>query len=242
MTTTGARTRQVAPRPWTASIVARTTSDPGFTGPAGWTAGSPRGDQHGRDDRTLPDQLSDGTAGEPLLLHEAHGDRAEQREGHGPEHERSTHPGGDPDAHTGDHRHGDRIEAGRGRRTSSPPQPATAAGTSRRSARDRATGSLPVPSHADMGGELGVRLRSDPVDLLQFLDAGEPAVLGPPGEDPLGRDRADSGQGVEIGDRGRVQVDDAHGGATRLGVGAAASLAGRGAGHRTGVVRTSPPG
>ena len=49
-------------------------------------------------------------------------------------------------------------------------------------------------SHTHVWSDLGVRLGSDAINLLQFLDPAEPSVLLPPGENRLGSDRPDSRQ------------------------------------------------
>ena len=49
-------------------------------------------------------------------------------------------------------------------------------------------------SHSHVRGDLGVRLGSDAINLLQFLDPAEPVVLLPPGDNRLGSDGPDSRQ------------------------------------------------
>ena len=55
--------------------------------------------------------------------------------------------------------------------------------------------------------------RADARHLAQLVDAGEPAVRGPPVEDAPGHHRSDSGQGVEVAHRRGVEVDDRRRGA-----------------------------
>jgi hypothetical protein len=55
-------------------------------------------------------------------------------------------------------------------------------------------GGVAGSSHSHVWRDLGVRLGSDAIDLLQFLDPAEPLVLLPPGENRLGGDRPDSRQ------------------------------------------------
>jgi hypothetical protein len=44
-------------------------------------------------------------------------------------------------------------------------------------------------------------------DFLELVDGGEGAVLGAVVEDALGQDRADAGEGVQLGRGGGVEVE-----------------------------------
>ena len=57
------------------------------------------------------------------------------------------------------------------------------------------------------GRELGQGDLADPVHVEELVDRGEGAVLGPPGQDRLGRHRADVGQRLEGDLVGGVEVD-----------------------------------
>jgi hypothetical protein len=56
-------------------------------------------------------------------------------------------------------------------------------------------------------------------NLLELVDGGEGAVLGPVVEDPLGEDGSDAGEGVQLFESGRVEVDGSVGDGRRAGCG-----------------------
>ena len=68
-------------------------------------------------------------------------------------------------------------------------------------------GAVAGGSHAHVWGDLGVRLGSDAINLLQFLNPAEPPVLLPPGENSLGGDRPDPWQLFELRLVGAVQIE-----------------------------------
>ena len=55
--------------------------------------------------------------------------------------------------------------------------------------------------------ELGELLGSDPVNLLQFVDAGESSMLLTPSENALRHDRAHPVDGLQLLHGGRVEVN-----------------------------------
>src|SRR5829696_2736400 len=93
-----------------------------------------------------------------------------------------------------------------------PAHVANANGTSRRSPRPACGSSAPSSaargtSDPHVGRNVGVGLRPDPLHLLQFFHPPETSVFGTPGQDPLGRHRADARQRVQLRRRRGVQVD-----------------------------------
>jgi hypothetical protein len=71
----------------------------------------------------------------------------------------------------------------------------------------QATAGLTARSHPHVRRYLGVRLRSNAIYLLQFLDPTEPSVLLPPRENRLCGDWSDPGQFLELGLIRTVQIN-----------------------------------
>ena len=155
-----------------------------------------------------------------------HSGRAERGDGQQPGPAQPAPPAADQQQRQGRQRRRQRASTATGGRDrpSAAPVQATSAGSSSRASMPRATRARPrrrvraaaaarrqsvaVGAAASPGGsggrhtrtfgpDLGEQLVADPADLAELVDRGEPAVLGPPVQDPLRQHRAHARQRVE---------------------------------------------